>query len=70
MLVPRGLPAPICSALGAVVSPTGSVVGEPINLADLSPMRSSGYMLGKHLLNNRGFPNALTEKHDGEAPTK
>ncbi len=32
-------------------------------------MRSSGYMLGKHPLNSRGFPNALVELHGGEAPT-
>ena len=33
-------------------------------------MRSPKNTMGKHPLNNRGFPNASAEKHDGEAPTK
>ncbi len=77
MLMPRGLPVPTYvqpyrkhSALEAVISPNSSVVGEPINLGYLSPMRSPGNMMGKHLLNDRSFPNALAGEYDGEAPTK
>ncbi len=35
-------------------------------------MRFPGIRVGKHPLNNRGFPNgnALAEEHDGEAHSK
>jgi hypothetical protein len=39
-------------------------------MIEVSPMRSPKIMMGKHLLNDRGFPNALAEDNDGEAPTK
>ncbi len=48
MLMPRGLPA-------SMLSPIGSI--QPYEQWSALTMRSPGNMMGKHLLNNRGFPN-------------